>query len=128
MRQRDHSGKKITRKPAKPLKWKNATQKAGCQANTQPLADAFDRARFYSIQGDRCKTAQYARDFINTAETCQKGCPEGFLERNGYNAQVLRNMHQLKVLGSESCLGKQRPSVTKKATRQIKPPPTPAKQ
>lgn len=128
MKQRDHSGKKIVAKPPKPLEWKNKSQQADCQAKLQPLAGAFDRARFYSIQGDRCNTARYAQSFLKTAGDCQKECPEGFLERNGYNEQVLRNMHQLKVLGTESCFGKNEPSAKKKSADPHKHSPSTAKQ
>jgi len=123
MKQRDHSGKKITAKPPEPLKWQSKAQEAGCQAKAKSMGDAFARARFYSIQGDRCKTAQYAASFLETADICQQQCPKGFLERNGYNEQILRNMHQLKVLGTESCLGKKKPSAVKKTANQKKAPP-----
>jgi len=124
MKQRDHSGKKILAKPPKSLKWRNKAQKSSCRAKTQPMANTFDRARFYSIQGDRCKTAHYAQAFLEAAGQCQKECPEGFLERNGYTEQILRNMHQLKALGTESCFGKNRPAAVKKTANQHKPSPS----
>lgn len=106
MKQRDHTGKKLVPKKVQPLKWKSSVQKRSCLAKEKTLAVTFDKARFYSIQGDRCQTARYAKAFLESAQDCQKGCPEKFLESRGYSDQVLRNMYQLKALGTRSCLGR----------------------
>lgn len=120
MKQRDHTHKKIVSKPPKPLKWKNATQHKRCNEREKTLSHSFDKARFYSIQGDRCKTAQYANAFLKQAKVCQTDCPDRFLEYHGYNEQILRNMHQLEVLGSESCMGRYRTKAGGKSTEKPK--------
>jgi hypothetical protein len=106
MKQRDDKAKTIKPKAAKPLKWADSNQRDRCQVYEKEIAGAFEKARYYSIQGDRCKTAYYSDEFLKTAKKCQTGCPPTFLEYHGYGDLVLRNMQQLKALGTESCLGK----------------------
>ncbi len=106
MRQRDYAGVQATPAKRKPLKWDGQSQQTQCAKYERELSAHFDQARYYSIQGDRCKTAQYAHEFIEAAAICQSACPKDFLEYKGFSDEVLRNMHQLEALGKESCLGK----------------------
>ncbi len=106
IRQRNYAGAKATPAKRKPLQWDGKSQQTQCAKYEHQLSAHFDQARYYSIQGDRCKTARYAHEFIEAAAICQSACPKDFLEYNGFSDEVLRNMHQLEALGTESCLGK----------------------
>lgn len=90
------------RKPA--LAWKDEKQKARCEAYLPKLKSGFLDARYYSIQGDSCATAEHAGAFLNTVEVCGKECPEGFLQQNGYTDDVIRNLDRLHKLGKDRCL------------------------
>lgn len=106
IRQRSYAGAKASPAKRKPLQWDSKSQQTQCAKYERQLSAHFDQARDYSIQGDRCKTARYAHEFIEAAAICQSACPKDFLEYNGFSDEVLRNMHQLEALGKESCLGK----------------------
>ena len=105
MKQRDLTKEK--RNPAKrpPLAFASAKQQAACRSHANQLSQTFSQARFYSIQGDRCKTARFASAFLATAQQCEANCPKGFLAYHGFSPIVRRNMHQLKALGTKNCLG-----------------------
>jgi len=113
MRQKDYRNQKITPKPAAPLEWKDTAQRKRCRQEGQELSQAFDKARYYSIQGDRCRTARYAAIFLKHARKSRDECPATFLERQGFNDLIIRNMNQLKALGTESCLGTPGPPAAK---------------
>jgi 3-hydroxyacyl-CoA dehydrogenase len=62
------------------------------------------QARHFSIQGDPCATAHYAKSFLNTAEACRKDCPDGFITQR-FTARTLRNVQWLYKSGMELCTG-----------------------
>ena len=105
MRQQDYTGQPIEPIQRKPLVWSDKHQQAMCRDNERQLAVSYDQARYYAIHGDRCKTAQFAQDFLDAADRSAVRCPGGFIEYHGYNQAILRNMQQLKALGTESCFG-----------------------
>ncbi len=119
MRQQDHTKKKLKPVQRKPLKWAGKDQQASCRTYERRMAETFDQARYYSIQGDRCKTAQFARAFLDTSGQCKTECPSGFLDYNGYSETVLRNMYQLKAIGTESCLGSKSSSSSSATNKMI---------
>jgi hypothetical protein len=96
------SPKKQKEKKAK-VEWKNETQKAQCNAYLASLKESFLQARYYSIQGVPCGTAENARKFISQIEQCRRDCPDGFLRRSGYTKRIIRNLSWLEKLGAERC-------------------------
>jgi hypothetical protein len=95
---------KITK--ASELKWKGEQQKKTCAAYVPRLKDAFQKARYHSIQGDPCATMEYSRKFLDLSAECRKECPEGYLKEIGYQDQTLRNVKILYSSGKERCLGR----------------------
>ena len=85
------------------IKWKNETQKTKCNAYLASLKDSFLKARYYSIQGVPCGTAENARSFMTLVDNCKQDCPDGFLKKNGYTSRIIRNLSWLEKLGSERC-------------------------
>ena len=64
--------------------WKNKSQKDQCNAYLVSLKESFLKARYYSIQGVPCGTAENSRVFMKLIAECKRDCPDGFLKRNGY--------------------------------------------
>ncbi len=83
--------------------WQNEAQEARCTALVAALRSAFANARYYSIRGDACRTAQHASRFLETAEACRKDCPQWYLERSGYTKRITRNVSILLKLGEKRC-------------------------
>ena len=94
---------KIQKEKKALIKWKNESQKTQCNAYLASLKDAFLKARYYSIQGVPCDTAENARSFMTIINNCKRDCPEGFLKKHGYTSQIIRNLSWLEKLGSERC-------------------------
>lgn len=85
------------------VKWKNESQKTKCNGYLASLKESFLKARYYSIQGVPCGTAEHARSFMTLIDQCKKDCPAEFLKKNGYTARIIRNLNWLEKLGSERC-------------------------
>lgn len=92
-------------KPGKtlPIKWTSTQQQLRCEALLPKLRDSFDKARYYSIQGDSCKTAAHANQFLDAYTTGTTQCPAGYLKGLGYRDLIPRNMQRLVDLGQERC-------------------------
>ena len=95
---------KIPEEKPVPINWENKAQQARCEPYIGQLKDKFLKARYYSIQGDPCVTAKYADEFMKLVEKCEGECPEGFLEKRGYDDRVVKNLNTLHKLGTDSCL------------------------
>ena len=85
------------------IKWKNEAQKTKCNGYLTSLKESFLKARYYSIQGVPCGTAEHARSFMTLIDQCNRDCPDEFLKKNGYTARIIRNLSWLEKLGSERC-------------------------
>ena len=85
------------------IQWKNKKQKATCETHLGQLKERFLKARYYSIQGVPCGTAENARSFMETVDNCKRDCPEGFLKKHGYTTRIIRNLSWLEKLGTERC-------------------------
>jgi len=85
------------------IKWKNESQKTKCNGYLASLKESFLKARYYSIQGVPCGTAEHARSFMTLIDQCKRDCPDEFLKKNGYTARIIRNLSWLEKLGSERC-------------------------
>ncbi len=103
--QRPHEKTKTPKEKPAPIKWKNKAQKAWCESGLKQLKERFLQARYYSIQGDPCRTAKYAKVFLGLVDDCKGSCPEGFLEQNGYRDSIIENLDLLYELGTKRCLG-----------------------
>jgi len=95
------------RKPVlKPqVTWTDDAQREKCETTLDMLNNDFRKAKYYSVQGDSCRTSAFAEAFIIKAEQCDKGCPENFLDHNGISKESIRNIRTLYNLGREKCLG-----------------------
>ena len=102
IKQRDATGTVKPRKTA-PIKWASPQQQARCEALLPNLRESFVRARYYSIQGDSCKTAAHARRFLDAYRTCDTVCPADYLKNLGYRDLIPRNMQLLVELGTDRC-------------------------
>ena len=85
------------------IKWKNEAQKTQCNTYLTSLKESFLKARYYSIQGVPCGTAENARSFMTLIDNCKRDCPDGFLKKHGYTSRIIRNLSWLEKLGSERC-------------------------
>lgn len=92
------------------IEWRDESQKNLCEANLKQLRDNFLKARYASVHGDSCLTADHAHQFIFLTEKCERECPDQYLEQNGYTQRIIRNLRWLEKLGSEQCLGTGKPS------------------
>ena len=88
---------------ARDLVWETAEQQHLCRDRLEALDDSFEKAQYYSIQGDSCRTAEESARFLGLVERCRAECPEGFLENNGLKPEVIRNLRVLKRLGNQRC-------------------------
>lgn len=104
IKQRDKDKIKTQKKDREPIKWKDMKQKSRCESYSAQLKQSFLRARYYSIQGDHCSTAEHAKTFLGLVGTCQRDCPQGFLGKCGYDDRIIRNLNLLYKLGTEQCL------------------------
>ena len=104
IKQHSLEGMKIPEEKPAPIKWENKDQKARCEPYIGQLKDNFLKARYYSIQGDPCVTARYAKEFMKLVEKCEGECPEEFLEKRGYDDRVIQNLTTLYELGTDGCL------------------------
>jgi len=101
-------GKKpLPKKDLPPLAWADDESKKRCEGLLEPLKDHFTKARYYSIQGDSCATAEHSKAFLTHVDSCNKDCPKDFLERNGYDEVLIRNVRYLRKSGTERCMGTQ---------------------
>jgi hypothetical protein len=85
------------------IKWENEAHKTKCKAYLASLRESFLKARYYSIQGVPCDTAENAWSFMILIDQCKRDCPDQFLKKNGYTARIIRNLSWLEKLGSERC-------------------------
>jgi hypothetical protein len=111
-------------KPSKsePIKWASSRQQTQCEALLPTLRENFDKARYYSIQGDSCKTAAHANRFLDTYRICESQCPADYLKGLGYRDLIPRNMRRLVELGKGRC--QDRPKTVKSdASRGASPTP-----
>jgi hypothetical protein len=92
------------KEPLPPLDWKDEFQKRHCESYLPLLRESFAKARFYSVQGDACRTAEFSQAFLNQVRQCRTDCPEEFLERNGYTPRIERNLDLLLELGAKRCM------------------------
>jgi hypothetical protein len=86
--------------------WKDQEQKKKCDTYLGRVKEQFLHARYYSIQGDPCTSADHARKFMDLVEKCEQECPEDFLQKIGYTQQIVRNLRLLNELGTKKCLGR----------------------
>jgi len=96
------------------VKWKTEKQQIRCEANLKQIRENFLKARYYSMKGDFCHTANYANTFLNLVEDCKQECPEKLLEHYGYTKRIIRNLNWLEELGTKQCLGKNKTTKTGK--------------
>lgn len=101
---------KMEKQPGMPVKkpvfdWTSEYQQRRCEALLGQLIENFRYAKHFSIVGDGCNTAGYAERFMTVKTACEKECPAGFLEKNGYNETIVRNIDTLHELGTKRCLG-----------------------
>jgi hypothetical protein len=89
--------------PTDEIAWQDRQQKEACEKLLEVILDHFRNARFYSIQGDSCRTALYAKRFVESIESCRQKCPPDFLEKKGFNEGIIRNVRTLEELGSKRC-------------------------
>jgi len=94
----------VQKDKVKLIKWENEAQEAKCDAYLEPLRENFLKTRHYSIQGDPCYTADYAKSFLSVAADCERDCPKGFMENKGFTNTIVRNINWLEKSGSERCL------------------------
>ena len=87
------------------IRWENKKQKDHCEKYLAQLKERFLQARYYSIQGEPCGTAENAQAFMELAEKCNQDCPQGYLRQRGYTTRIIRNLSWLSKLGSERCSG-----------------------
>jgi len=92
------------KEPLPPLEWKDESQRQHCESYLPLLRESFAKARFYSVQGDACRTSEFSQVFLNQARQCRSDCPEEFLERNGYTPRIERNLDLLLELGTKRCM------------------------
>lgn len=85
------------------IQWENDRQKARCQEYLDKINENFLKARDFSIQGDPCAASDYAKKFLSLVEECERGCPKGFLEKNGYNKSIIKNLNTIFILGEKKC-------------------------
>ena len=88
---------------ARTFKWDKAQQRARCQEYAARLNQAFQQARYFSIQGDSCNTAAFADRFLETYGAGMAACPEGYLASQGFRDLIPRNMTRLVELGEARC-------------------------
>lgn len=89
--------------PPPGIVWKDQQQKEFCEEQIELLLDHFRSARFYSIQGDSCRTALYAKRFMEIVAACRQECPEELLEKKGFHEGIIRNLRTLEELGTRRC-------------------------
>jgi hypothetical protein len=104
-RTRPDEKKPAPKKDLPPLTWAGDEQKKRCDSLLQPLKENYTKARDSSIQGDSCATAEHSKAFLTYVDSCKKDCPKEFLERNGYDKALIRNLGHLQKSGTERCLG-----------------------
>jgi hypothetical protein len=116
-RTRPDEKKPMPKKDLPPLNWANEDQKKKCDALLEPLKESYTKARYYSIRGDSCSTAEHSKTFLTHVDTCKKDCPKDFLERAGYDETLITNVRYLQKAGTERCVGaqQQKKSVPKSA-------------
>ena len=105
---KEHPSNKSDTPPKKPapLKWENDAQRLQCETLLKKVQQNLGKARTYSIRGDTCATARHANSFMDLADRCNKECPDGFLESNGYSEKIVQNVKVLSELGKKACLDK----------------------
>lgn len=91
-------------KPEPAIKYESETQREKCESYRQNLKDRFLKARYFSIQGDPCATAEHAKAFVGLVDACPKECPKDFVKKAGFSDRTLRNIKLLYKHGSERCL------------------------
>ena len=108
--------KAATGNTSKAIDWSSEGQKKACDGYLKDLRSLFLKTRHYSIQGASCDTAESAAAFLDSMGKCQRNCPEGLLERNGYTERIIRNIRYLEKLGNDRCSGSltPNPQVTQK--------------
>lgn len=87
------------------FKWDSSEQEAACRARLPGLNHHLSKARYYSVQGDTCRTGAHASTFLEIVSACEEECPQGFLDAEGYNEGIIRNLRVLRELGEKRCLG-----------------------
>ena len=100
---RGYPVERAPQKPSKKLVWSDSAQEVTCNTYLKQVTDLFLNARYYSIKGDACKTAEYAKSFNLLAAKCNADCPEGFLRIKGYPDRTMRNLKRLEELGTKRC-------------------------
>jgi hypothetical protein len=114
--------KPMPKKSPPPLTWADEEQKKRCDSLIQPLKEHYSKARYYSIHGDSCATAEHSKTFLTHVDSCQRDCPKDFLKRNGYDDVLIRNVRYLQKSGNERCAGTQQ---QKKSDTKSTPAPKP---
>lgn len=99
----DQKGKLPEKKPPT-VKWESDEQEQRCQSYLSRLKELFRQTRYYSVHGDACNTARFAKQFMDQTEVCEKECPPDFLKNKGYSEQVVRNVGVLLELAQKRCM------------------------
>lgn len=105
MKQKEMERTKAPVERPTPFKWKDEAQKAKCEAFKDKIREAFVQARHFSIQGDACKTAEHARNFMTLVDACKGECTAEYLNHLGYNDRIVRNIGDLQKAGARRCPG-----------------------
>ncbi len=87
------------------VQWTDEAQKSRCGARLTEINEKYQGARHSSVQGDTCRTAEYAGAFLTISKICEKECPKDFLEAYGYDDKLIKNLKTLHELGLKRCRG-----------------------
>lgn len=82
-------------------------QKESCETYLKQLRELFLKTRQYATRRVPCKAAENGAAFLRVIETCKRDCPPQTLERNGYNARIVRYITSLHKIGEDRCRASQ---------------------
>jgi hypothetical protein len=109
---------------SRPMAWENPDQQARCEAYLPRLKQAYGQTRNYSMRGDPCSAARYGKVFMDLVDACQKECPKGFLEANGYSSRSISKANVHYEVGKKKCPEWAKggsPAVTEQGSEPVKP-------
>ena len=103
IKQPERKEKALPQKSTQSIVWSSKAQETTCSKYLKQVKESFLNARYYSIKGDACKTAEYSKAFNRVVDLCDKDCPQGFLNTSGYPDKTIRNLKRLEELGTKRC-------------------------
>ena len=89
-----------------PVQFMNEDQQQKCTLLLSQIKEAYLVARYYSIQGDGCSTADHAGHFLELVEQCQNECPVELLVTKGYDAEFIDHMTKPAGIGKSPLSGR----------------------